>query len=235
MEAAAMTISSVKAKSGKKFGTKKQTRQKPKTRRPGRAISLDEVRKLMTACGRGAAGYRNRAFLALTFGAGLRCAEALAVCPRNIQRHPNGVFIQVENGKGGKPRLIGVIPEFVAPLETWIEHRKVIGIAPAATLICGITKSAKSNTLGGDRGSFGKSISRVLMTVTLHRLAKKAGIEQRVHLHGLRHGHATTLARHGANLGAIAGQLGHSNLATTNTYLAKLDPQDLLSAVSLVK
>lgn len=52
---------------------------------PGRAVSLDEVRAMIQCAGGSPSGRRNAAFLALTFGAGLRCAEALALKPGDIE------------------------------------------------------------------------------------------------------------------------------------------------------
>ena len=56
------------------------------------------------------------------------------------------------------------------------------------------------------------------------RLARRAGIEKRVHPHGLRHTHAAELAFEGAPMNLIEAQLGHSSLATTSRYLAPHRP-----------
>ena len=63
------------------------------------------------------------------------------------------------------------------------------------------------------------------------RLAKKAGLDKRVHPHGLRHSGAVHLLDEGHNVVVISQQLGHSNLATTNTYLNHLKPADVISAM----
>jgi integrase/recombinase XerC len=202
-------------------------------RQPGRAITVEELRLLMAACGRGPAGMRNRAFLALCYGAGLRCAEALALMPRQIERRADGTLIQVLAGKGNKPRLVGIMPELLVPVETWLAERKRLGLTDRHPVVCGITKSTKANSLGGSRNTFGKPISSPAMRLMIKRLATKAGIGGRVHVHGLRHGHATALAAAGCELRAVSGQLGHSSTATTDRYLAKLDPRHLLAAVRM--
>jgi integrase len=43
------------------------------------------------------------------------------------------------------------------------------------------------------------------------RLARRAGIEKRVHAHGLRHTHAAELALEGKPMNLIQAQLGHSS------------------------
>ena len=52
----------------------------------------------------------------------------------------------------------------------------------------------------------------------------KAGIDKRVHAHGLRHTHAFELATEGTPLHIIQCQLGHSSVATTDRYIKHLNP-----------
>jgi len=56
----------------------------------------------------------------------------------------------------------------------------------------------------------------------LKRRAAKAGIDKRVHPHGLRHTHATELIAEGLPLNALQKQLGHASLATTSIYVNHL-------------
>ena len=61
----------------------------------------------------------------------------------------------------------------------------------------------------------------------LKRLARRAGIRSRVHLHGLRHTHAVELVREGAPLPEVQARLGHSSLSVTSRYRAHVTPEDL--------
>ena len=61
----------------------------------------------------------------------------------------------------------------------------------------------------------------------IKRVAANAGIDRRVHLHALRHTHAMEQIREGTTLPEVQAQLGHSNISTTNTYLAHVSPDDL--------
>ena len=54
------------------------------------------------------------------------------------------------------------------------------------------------------------------------RLAARAGIEKRVHAHGLRHAFAIGLEREGATVSVIRDLLGHSSAAVTDRYLRRL-------------
>ena len=55
----------------------------------------------------------------------------------------------------------------------------------------------------------------------LKRLASKAGIEKRVHPHGLRHTFAAAAARQ-IPIHFVQNALGHSNLAVTSRYVSHL-------------
>lgn len=50
----------------------------------------------------------------------------------------------------------------------------------------------------------------------------QAGIDKRVHAHGLRHAYATSLEREGATISMIRDLLGHSSAAVTDRYLRRL-------------
>lgn len=60
----------------------------------------------------------------------------------------------------------------------------------------------------------------------------RAGIEKRVHPHGLRHTYASYLAsRPDVPLRTIQTMLGHSSLAITERYLHNLHPHEELEVV----
>lgn len=69
------------------------------------------------------------------------------------------------------------------------------------------------------------------MRTLLPRLAGKAGIDKRVHPHGLRHTMAFELMMEGVPVPVIQRQLGHASLATTDRYLAHLAPKDVVEAM----
>ena len=93
-------------------------------------------------------------------------------------------------------------------VERWLEERgKLQAVGQGAPLFC---------TLKGTPTD--PSYARHL----LPRLAKRAGLERRVHPHGLRHTHAADLALAGVPVLAIQQQLGHSSLTTTESYLRKV-------------
>lgn len=184
-------------------------------RLPPEVLTEAEVSALLRACSnRAPTGVRNRALIVLMYRGGLRVGEALALRPKDLDRAAG--LIRILHGKGDRSRTVGLDPQAFAVLERWLDRRASRGINGHAPIFC---------TLAG------QPISTSYVRVLLPRLAKKAGIVKRVHPHGLRHTHAAELAREGVPARLIQEQLGHSSLATTDVYLRKLAPQDLIDAM----
>ena len=120
----------------------------------------------------------------------------------------------VLHGKGDRRRVVGLDPGAMAILSRWIDIRRSLGMNGHAALFC---------TLQG--GPLKSSYLRTL----LPRLARKAGIEKRVHPHGLRHTRAYELMMEGVPVPIIQQQLGHTSLATTDRYVSHLAPVDVIS------
>ena len=183
--------------------------------RPIEILSDDEVRRLLDACSATApTGLRNRALIAVLYRAGLRLGEALAVRPKDID--PGSGAIRVLYGKGRTARTVGIDPGGLAIVQRWLEARETLGIEPAAPAFC---------TRNGD------PIKASYVRVLFQRLRRKAGIEKRVHAHGLRHTHAAQLRAEGVDIGIISKQLGHRHLLTTIRYLDHVSPADVISTM----
>ena len=97
-----------------------------------------------------------------------------------------------------------------------MDKRKALGLKGRRRLFC---------TLDG------RPVQASYVRTLLHRLARKAGIEKRVHPHGLRHTHAAELAAEGVPLNIIQAQLGHSNAATTSRYLDHIAPRQVVETM----
>ncbi len=107
---------------------------------------------------------------------GLRISEALALELRDIDLDVG--TLRVRHGKGDKSRTVGVDEQTAALLARWLDRRKKIGAGARAPVFC---------TLDGSR------IDTSYVRHLLPRLAAKAGVERRVHAHGLRHTYAAEL------------------------------------------
>lgn len=182
---------------------------------PAEVLTPDEVRSLIKACSnRAPTGIRNRALLVVLYRAGLRISEALQLAPKDADRAAGTVTVLRD--KGGKRRTIGLDPGAFAVLERWLERRAKLGVNGRKPIFC---------TLQGER------LATAYVRALMPRLARKAGIEKRVHAHGLRHTHAAELAMEGKPVNLIQAQLGHASLAVTSTYLAHIAPAQLIEAM----
>jgi site-specific recombinase XerD len=167
-----------------------------------------EVEALLKARGRGATGLRNRALIALLYRSGLRCSEALNLAARDIDSKRGA--ITVRHGKGDKSRVVAVDQGTLVFIEQWV------AVKPKGLLFCTL---------------HGTPLDTSYVRHMLKRIGKRAGIEHRVHAHGLRHSHAYELVNENVPLHMISQQLGHSNIATTNTYVNHLNPAERIERI----
>ncbi|MCH8852000.1 MAG: tyrosine-type recombinase/integrase [Planctomycetes bacterium] len=182
---------------------------------PPEPLSADEVTRLIKQPSRRApTGIRNRALLVLLYRGGLRCSEALALRPKDLD--VDAGTVRVLHGKGDKARLVGLDSGAMAIIQLWIDKRAALGFNGRHTLLCTLQ---------------GKPVSSRYVRSLLPRLAAKAGIEKRVHAHGLRHTLASELSAEGVPLPLIQQQLGHANLSTTDRYIRGLAPQEVVDAM----
>lgn len=179
---------------------------------PPQVPTPDEVRALLRACSdRAPTGIRNKALIVVLYRAGLRCAEALSLLPRDVD--PGQGSISVQHGKGGRSRIVGLDPAAMSLLLRWVDRRKALGIDGRRCLFCTLE---------------GRPLKPSYVRTLLPRLAVKAGVEKRVHPHALRHAHAAELTWEGVPLPLIQRQLGHASLATTDRYLRSIAPADVV-------
>ena len=184
-------------------------------RYPAEVLTPEEVRALLHACSsRAPTGIRNRAMITTLYRGGLRISEALALYPKDVDSEAG--TIRVLHGKGDRARTVGIDPEALALIQRWTDRRKMLGLNGRYPLFC---------TLGGDQ------LAPAYVRALLPRLARKVGIEKRVHPHGLRHTHAAELAREGTPVNMISAQLGHASVATTSRYLQHVAPQEVIRAM----
>ncbi len=182
---------------------------------PVEVLTDEEVKNLIRACSnRAPTGIRNRALIVVLYRGGLRLAETLALEPKDVDAD-RGTLV-VLHGKGDRRRTVGIDLGAMAILMHWMEVRRNLDVSNRGRLFC---------TLGGS-----PLFSSYVRTL-LPRLATRAGIEKRVHPHGLRHTHAYELMMEGVPMPVIQRQLGHASLATTDRYLAHIAPSDVIDAM----
>ena len=180
---------------------------------PAEILTETEIDALLGACStRGGAGIRNRALIGFMVETGVRVSEALALLPAHLDVTEHRA--QVLHGKGDKRRTVAFPAALTPTLLRWMDYRRTRMIPRRAPVFC---------TLDG------APMHPVYLRDALKRLAAKAGIEKRVHPHGLRHYMAVRWVERGVLLPAIQAQLGHASLATTEIYLRGIAPSALES------
>ena len=183
---------------------------------PAETLTPDEIRQLLGAFSPGSSlGIRNRALVTVMYRGGLRVSEALALRVSDVDL--SGGAVRIRRGKGGKARTVGLDPGAVTAIARWLDRRKSLGITGRAPLFCDLS---------------GGAIGAPAVRAVLSRAAAKAGIEKRVHPHGLRHTMAAELDREGVSMRLIQQQLGHSSLAVTGRYLASIGAPEVLAAIA---
>lgn len=182
---------------------------------PPEPLSAQEVASLVGATGAYPSGIRNRALILTLYGTGIRISEALALKPKDVADGQ----LTIRHGKGDRARIVAMPDDTRVALEHWLtlRERYANGRHP---IFCQIT-----------RGREGGAISTAYIRALLPRLGRKAGIEKRVHAHGLRHSHAVMLVRAGVDIMDLRDQLGHGNVSTTNAYLRKVAPDERVNRI----
>lgn len=143
---------------------------------------------------------RDRVAAALMLGCGLRAGDVCRLDTDSVQLAERILRVP---GKGGKVRLVP-IPDVVADLLS--NHLAGMGDGPLIRTPCGHRLSAEQ------------------LRFRLTRELQRAGIKRHAldgrSSHVLRRTCATTLLEHGATLPAVQAILGHSQLSSTQRYLA---------------
>jgi integrase/recombinase XerD len=144
---------------------------------------------------------RNQLTLSLLFGSGCRVSELIALDTADY--NPIERWLKV-TGKGGKQRLIPLTEYLVQALNQYLE-----------TIRPGLLNEKSDTLLVNDRGH---RPSRIDIWRWLVAWSARAGFEEAISPHQLRHGCATALLDSGADLRSIQLLLGHTSIQTTQIY-----------------
>ncbi|WP_263730588.1 site-specific tyrosine recombinase XerD [Cellulomonas sp. SG140] len=178
-------------------------------RRLPKALSVDEVGRLLDAAGLGdgPAALRDRALLELLYATGARISEAVGADVDDLELDVGRAWIRVL-GKGSKERVVPVGRFAAAALEAYLVRGR-----PALAAAGRGTPAIFLNT----RGS---RLSRQSAWSALRTAAERAGLPAAAHVspHTLRHSFATHLLAGGADVRVVQELLGHASVTTTQIY-----------------
>jgi integrase/recombinase XerD len=178
-----------------------------------KAITLDEVERLLDAAGPGPDDVsadprllRDRALLEFLYATGARISEATGLDVDDLQLDEDPVVRLA--GKGGKHRVVPIGRYAVRALEAYLVRARPA--LAAASRRASVGPAVFLNARGGRltrQGAWG----------VLHTAAGRARLPE-VSPHTLRHSFATHLLDGGADIRVVQELLGHASVATTQIY-----------------
>ena len=167
-------------------------------------LSVDQVSALLAQpSGHTPKEIRDKAMLALLYATGIRVSELIGIQMEDINM--NIGFLVCRDGE--RERTIPFGRSAKAALEEYLEH-------------------ARNELLRGKGSDYffvnctGGAMSRQGFWKIIKYYGEKAGIEEDITPHTLRHSFAAHLIARGADMRAVQTILGHSDMATTQMYAA---------------
>ena len=165
-------------------------------------LSVDQVSALLAQpSGQTPKEIRDKAMLALLYATGIRVSELIGIQMEDINM--NIGFLVCRDGE--RERTIPFGRSAKAALEEYLEH-------------------ARNELLRGKGSDYffvnctGGAMSRQGFWKIIKYYGEKAGIEEDITPHTLRHSFAAHLIARGADMRAVQTILGHSDMATTQMY-----------------
>lgn len=167
-------------------------------------LSVDQVSAILAQpSGQTPKEIRDKAMLALLYATGIRVSELIGIQMEDINM--NIGFLVCRDGE--RERTIPFGRSAKAALEEYLEH-------------------ARNELLRGKGSDYffvnctGGAMSRQGFWKIIKYYGEKAGIEEDITPHTLRHSFAAHLIARGADMRAVQTILGHSDMATTQMYAA---------------
>lgn len=175
---------------------------------PPNVLSEKEIQELYSITTNSKYGYRDRAMLAVCYGAGLRRREAIHLRVGDIDVKRG--YVHVREGKNYKERIVPLPPKAIQDIKDYLKHGRPL------------LKKGKHYQRELFLGYRGKAITDQVFEKRMHQLAaltkNETLIAKRPTLHTLRHSIATHLLYRGVALKQVSQFLGHASLGSTQVY-----------------
>ncbi len=172
-----------------------------------KAISIEQVERLIAAPPKDLLGRRDVAMLEVLYGAGLRISELTDLDVDDVDLAQGSVLVR--SGKGGKGRVVPLgraarraVEDYLVRSRPELRSRAARGADAAALFL----------------NARGRRLGRQGCWKVLKQHARTAGLDRVVSPHTLRHSFATHMLDAGADIRVVQELLGHSSLATTQVY-----------------
>ena len=145
---------------------------------------------------------RDRAMLAILYATGMRASELAQLQVTDVNFN---VGVARVLGKGSKERIVPVARQALDCAQAYLAERSALP-----------TPQPPPKQLFLSRR--GWALSREDVFRIVRKYARRAALRGNVTPHTLRHGFATELLTHGADLRSVQEMLGHADIATTQIY-----------------
>jgi integrase len=182
-----------------------------KQRRPGRALTVDEMSKLLKAARErgGTLGARDAALFATFLCTGVRVSEVVAIDVADVDLDQRCITIRRTKGGCSGEHHVFLHESTISYLEPWLAVR---GDHPGALF---------------DSKQFpGRGISTCIVSEVLEMAAKRAGIKQHVTTHDFRRTFITSCLRQDTDPFTVARLVGHKRVTTTMAYDRRTEEED---------
>jgi len=174
-----------------------------KPQRLPRVLTRDEVARLLSQPrGTDPLALRDRALLEVMYACGLRASEAVGLELGDVDLEEG---LLCARGKGAKERLVPIGRQAVAALRAYSRSGR------PALLVGEVQPRLFVNRRGG-------GLTRQGLYKIVQGHALRAGLQEKMSPHTLRHTFATHLLLGGCDLRSLQEMLGHADLATTQVY-----------------
>lgn len=165
-------------------------------------LRTEEVVKLLESPkGKNPKELRDKAMLELLYATGIRVTELISLTTSQLNMQMNYIICN----DGNKDRIIPFGMKAREALLNYLEYSRTVMI-----------NNPKSDILFVNCS--GQSMSRQGFWKLIKYYAQKAGIEEDITPHTLRHSFAAHLVENGADLKSVQEMLGHSDISTTQVY-----------------
>ncbi len=172
-------------------------------------LTVDETFALLeTPCVKDRYMLRDRAMLELLYSTGMRVSELVMADLGSLDFEEEVLRVR---GKGNKERLVPIGRPAIEAVRCWLPLRLQL-LQARVSRGRSVEKDAMFlNGRGGRLSS--RSVERIVKAY-----GERAGINQIVTPHALRHSFATHLLEMGADMRSVQELLGHASLSTTQRY-----------------
>jgi integrase/recombinase XerD len=185
-----------------------------------KAISIDEVERLLDAAGSTAdpdpRALRDRALLEFLYGTGARISEVTGLDVDDLDHLAADPAVKL-SGKGGKQRYVPVGRYAVAALDAYLVRGRPVLAAEAARAGTGSRTATRKSSPAVFLNARGGRLTRQGAWGVLREAAVRSG-KTDVSPHTLRHSFATHLLDGGADIRVVQELLGHASVTTTQVY-----------------